>query len=203
MITEPLIERHPFTPFVPENAQILMLGTFPPKPERWSMPFYYPNKINDMWRVMGLVFFGDKGHFWNESEKSFRLPEIKSFLNERGIALYDTGVAVRRLKDNASDKFLEIVETVNLEQFFAQAPLIRAVVTTGEKATSVVAQMAAVDLPAIGCPVKCSLKGHEFELWRMPSTSRAYPLALEKKAVAYGRLFMELGYDVRPEYGGE
>ena len=200
MITEPPIERHPFTPFVPENAQILMLGTFPPKPERWSMAFYYPNKINDMWRVIGLVFFGDKDHFWSESGKCFKLPEIKSFLKERGIALYDTGVAVRRLKDNASDKFLEIVETVNLEHFFDVAPSIRAVVTTGEKATSVVAQTVGVDLPSVGSPAKCCLGGHEFELWRMPSTSRAYPLALEKKAAAYGRLFGALGYDVRPDF---
>ena len=50
------LEVHPFEPFVPTDARVLMLGTFPPKPQRWSMPFYYPNKINDMWRVMGLVF---------------------------------------------------------------------------------------------------------------------------------------------------
>ena len=31
------IERHPLQPFLPSNAQILMLGSFPPPKERWCM----------------------------------------------------------------------------------------------------------------------------------------------------------------------
>ena len=46
------LEIHPFAPFLPAGAEFLFLGTFPPKPEKWSMEFFYPNKINDMWRVM-------------------------------------------------------------------------------------------------------------------------------------------------------
>ena len=42
------IETHPFVPFIPEGAKVLMLGTFPPAPHRWCMPFYYPNFQNDM-----------------------------------------------------------------------------------------------------------------------------------------------------------
>ena len=45
------IEAHPFEPFLPQGARILMLGTFPPSEKRWSMKFYYPNFINDMWRI--------------------------------------------------------------------------------------------------------------------------------------------------------
>ncbi len=45
------IEKHPFQPFLPENARILFLGSFPPQPHRWCMPFYYPNWINDFWRM--------------------------------------------------------------------------------------------------------------------------------------------------------
>ena len=61
------IEQHPFEPFLPNSARFLFLGTFPPRPEKWSMEFFYPNKINDMWRIMGLIFFGDRNHFWNEA----------------------------------------------------------------------------------------------------------------------------------------
>ena len=57
------IERHPWEPFVPENSRVLILGAFPPKSNRWSMEFYYPNRINDFWRIIGLVFFADKDHF--------------------------------------------------------------------------------------------------------------------------------------------
>lgn len=57
------IEEHPFTPFLPDNARLLMLGTFPPSPKRWCMEFYYPNFTNDMWRIFGICFFDDKNHF--------------------------------------------------------------------------------------------------------------------------------------------
>ena len=31
------IERHPFAPFLPPEARILFLGSFPPQAKRWSM----------------------------------------------------------------------------------------------------------------------------------------------------------------------
>ena len=190
------IECHPFEPFVPEGAVMLMLGTFPPKPERWSMEFYYPNKINDMWRIMGLIFYGDKNHFWIEAEKRFDLHKLKAFLTEKKIALYDTATRVRRLKDNASDKFLDIVETIDLDEFFKKRPTISAIVTAGEKATGVIAEKAGVEVPKTGEVVHCTYHGHEFDLYRMPSSSRAYPLSLEKKAEAYRTMFRQIGYEV-------
>ena len=191
-----IIESHPFEPFLPQEAVVLMLGTFPPKRERWSMEFYFPNKINDMWRIMGIIFYADKNHFWIEEEKRFDLPLIKKFLTEHKIALFDTAKRVRRLKDNASDKFLDIVETINLDEFFEARPTIRAIVTAGEKATGVIAEKAEVTLPKTGEVVSCTYHGHHFDLYRMPSSSRAYPLALEKKADAYRGMFRRLGYEV-------
>lgn len=187
------IERHPWPPFVPPVPRIIMLGTFPPKRERWSMDFFYPNKINDMWRIMGLIFYNDRDHFWDNKVRGFRLTDIQAFLNHHGIALWDTAMAVRRLKDNASDKFLDIVETIDLTAMLDEHPTIQAVVTAGEKATGVIAHMAGVDLPPIGQPVACRVGGHEFTLWRMPSSSRAYPLALDKKAQAYRLMFTATG----------
>ena len=98
-------------------------------------------------------------------------------------------MVVRRLKDNASDKFLEIVEPIDLASLLDAHPTVSHVVTTGEKATGVVAAQAGIDVPAIGVPVACRVGGHAITLWRMPSTSRAYPLPLEKKAVFYRKVF--------------
>ena len=185
----PNIERHPWPPYIPEGAKYLFLGTFPPKPERWSMDFFYPNKINDFWRVMGVIFMNDKNAFWDSGQQRFDIQEIKAFLDREGIALWDTAMAVRRLKDNASDKFLEIVTPIDLERLLDAHPTISQVVTTGEKATSVVAAQAGISVPAIGTPVDCVIGNRSIRLWRMPSTSRAYPLALEKKAEAYRAVF--------------
>ena len=56
-------ELHPLEPFLPANARVLMLGSFPPKRIRWSMDFFYPNLQNDMWRIVGYLATGDKSHF--------------------------------------------------------------------------------------------------------------------------------------------
>ena len=127
-----------------------MLGTFPPKSDKWSMDFFYPNWINDMWRIMGNIFYNDKDYFVIEGQKQFNLPLIMEFLNHAHIALYDTGVRVRRLKDNASDKFLEIVEQVDLQSILSAHPSISAIVTTGEKAASVIAEITDSPLPKMG-----------------------------------------------------
>ena len=194
MSEEIRIESHPFPPFLPPETRVLMLGTFPPKSSRWSMPFFYPNKINDMWRVMGIVFYNNKNQFWDDVNKQFRLPAIKRFLEQKHIGMWDTAARVRRLKDNASDKYLEIVETIDLASFLHRQPTIQAIVTTGEKASSVIAGKVGVDVPKIGVRVACDYGGHRFWFYRMPSTSRAYPLPLEKKAQAYGHMFASLGY---------
>ena len=56
-------ELHPFQPFLPVGARMLLLGSFPPQPKRWCMPFYYPNWTNDFWRIMGVIHFADKDHY--------------------------------------------------------------------------------------------------------------------------------------------
>ena len=98
-------EIHPLEPFFPQGARLLMMGSFPPKRERWKMDFYYPNFQNDMWRIFGLVFFDDKEHFLTADKKSFCEQRIRDFLIRQGIALTDSGREVVRQKDNASDKF--------------------------------------------------------------------------------------------------
>ena len=183
------IERHPWPPYVTVGARYLFLGTFPPKPERWSMSFFYPNRINDFWRVMGIIFMDNRDALWNSQLRRFDLDAIKALLDREHIALWDTAMAVRRLKDNASDKFLEIVEPIDLAALLDAHPTITSVVTTGEKATGVIAAQAAIEVPPIGHPVSCTVGSHGFTLWRMPSTSRAYPLPLEKKAEAYRMVF--------------
>jgi len=139
--------------------------------------------------VMGLIFMNDREALWLKDEKRFDLEAIKALLQREHIALWDTGMAVRRLKGNASDKYLEIVEPIDLGRLMDGHPTITTVVTTGEKATGVIAAQAGVGVPAISDPVDCMVGGHPFKLWRMPSTSRAYPLALEKKVEAYRKVF--------------
>ena len=227
------LERHPLEPFLPSGATTLFLGSFPPPRERWSMDFFYPNFINDFWRIQGLIHFGDARWFElraEEGRKRFDRERIEAFCAERGLAFFDTATAVRRLKDNASDAFLEIVEPTDVGALLARMPACRRLVTTGGKASDELASIlsaagaslaslaspvssasdfssetsadtdatvvkvgepvAGLRLPPIGDCVRIRAWDRPLEWWRMPSTSRAYPLSLDKKVAFYRRLFL-------------
>ncbi len=217
------IEKHPFEPFLPQEARILFLGSFPPQPHRWCMPFYYPNWINDFWRILGLIFFDDKEHFCIPGEKRFDESAIRAFCFARGLAFYDTACEVRRLKDNASDAFLEVVTPTDVAALLRQIPHCHTLVTTGQKATEIIAATFGCPIPPLGSFVDIVMPdpatpgaapvmpgcdpsvmpgcdpsvmpgpdraSHTLRFWRMPSTSRAYPLPLARKAAAYRRLFL-------------
>ena len=169
-----------------------MLGSFPPQQKRWSMEFFYPNFQNDMWRIMGMIFFADRHIFVDSTEKCFRKEDIERFASEIGIALYDTAEVVRRLRDNASDNFLEIVRPTNIEELLSQLPLCRAIVTTGEKATSEIVSRYKIEKPKIGECKPLIIGDRTLQFYRMPSSSRAYPLALDKKAAYYHAMFKDL-----------
>lgn len=186
-------ERHPLDPFLPSGARLLMLGSFPPQRKRWSMEFFYPNLQNDMWRVVGYLATGDKQHFLTPDRKHFNRERIEAFCRERGIALFDTAVEVIRLKDNASDNFLQVVQEVDFASLLAQLPDCRAVVTTGQKATDTLRRLTGCDEPPVGGSVAMPFAGRDLRLWRMPSTSRAYPRPVEWKAEFYRRVFTQYG----------
>ncbi len=187
------IERHPLKPFLPPSAKVLMLGSFPPPMARWSMDFFYPNFQNDMWRVLGLIFYADKNRFVIADERRFDYEAVVRFCTEKGIAIFDTASAVRRLKDNASDKFLEIVEPTDLAVLLNQIPDCHTIVTTGEKATDAIVNRYGCTKPQVGTFSPLSIGGRGYRFYRMPSSSRAYPLALEKKADAYRAMFKAIG----------
>ena len=191
------VEYHPLIPFLPENAKVLFLGSFPPQRKRWCMDFYYPNFINDHWRIEGQVFYGDKNHFVDVEGKCFKLDEIVAFCQEKGLAYFDTSTAIRRLQDNASDKFLEVVEPTDIRILLRQLPHCRAIVTTGEKATETIC--ASLSIPAVpkvnssvDIPDCFNREGEQLMLYRLPSSSRAYPLSFDKKVEAYRRMFADL-----------
>lgn len=182
------IETHPFEPFLPKNARLLMLGTFPPAEKRWAMKFYYPNFTNDMWRIFGLCFFGDKMHFVRQQEKTYDLDAIVPFLHEKSIAMFDTARRVIRTTGTASDKDLQIVEETDLRKMLNELPQCKAVLTAGQLATAVACRQFGIEEPKVGDYSVFTVHGN-LRLYRMPSSSRAYPMAVERKAEFYQKVF--------------
>ena len=188
----PPVEQHPLGFFLPENTRLLMLGSFPPPRQRWSMEFYYPNIINDMWRIMGIIFYGNKEHFLL-TKKAFDKEKIEAFCRAKGIGLGDTAVEVIRLKANASDKFLEIVTPIDLPEVLSQTPHCEAIVVTGQKAMdTLLSVIPDATEPPVGSFTECIYMERPLKIFRMPSSSRAYPKPLEEKAAIYRSMFETL-----------
>ncbi len=193
------METHPLKPFLPENARLLMLGSFPPPRARWSMEFYYPNMQNDMWRIFGLAFFNDKAHFLDAGGKKFDKEKIIAFLEKAGIALGDTAREVTRLNNNASDKFLEVESPIDLAQTLKKIPHCESIAVTGQKAADTILKLIECEGPKVGGFSRFEFDGRKMRLWRMPSSSRAYPLAIDKKAESYAEMFRDIEICLKPQ----
>ena len=194
------IELRPFPPFLPPNTTVLMMGSFPPAAEKRAMEFHYPNFQNDMWRVYGLVFFGDAMHFQRVGEKAFDAEKIKAFLTERGIGSCPGVRRAIRTHGNASDAYLKVVETVELPEILEKIPQCRRICTTGGKATEILLALLETEVRAkdfkTGATITARCGDRDLLVTRLPSTSRAYPMKLEKKAEAYRKFFVEAGFVV-------
>lgn len=157
------------------------------------MDFYYPNFQNDMWRVMGLVFFEDRNRFVAPDGKHFDRESIAEFCIEKGIALSDTAAEVVRTRDNASDKYLEVVRPFDFASLVGRLPCCRSVAVTGQKAAETISAVIGCVSPPVGEWTEFDFSGRRMRLYRMPSTSRAYPKPLAEKAEIYRKMFLSAG----------
>lgn len=190
-----IIERHPWEPFISPQSKLIFLGSFPPKKEKWSMDFYYPNKINDFWRIMGEIFHSNYNQFYNQDLGLFNKEGIQNFLKKNKIAVGDIGLEISRLRDNASDKFLEIIKPLDLVNLISSNTNCNIIVSTGQKASEIIAQITNTTIPKIGdYTIFQYSESRTIKIYRMPSTSRAYPLSIDKKVAQYKKLFKDCDF---------
>ena len=97
------IETHPFKPFVPVNATVLIVGSFP------GRDITQRNTDNDAW------FYGTRrNQFW-DIISSVYLVELKTTKDKKelfanaGIAIADIFLKVKRKEENNSDTGLEVI----------------------------------------------------------------------------------------------
>lgn len=151
------------------------------------MHFFYPNFINDFWRIMGILFFEDRNHFVSVAgEKRFDEASIRSFAAEQGIAFFDTARRIRRLKAMPCLRCPPRSNRVDKHCCPSQPHHLR-VIASSPQVVWPGKCFAKHFMPSVSRPsvLLCSaLLRHtlrrDIEFWRMPSSSRAYPLALDK-----------------------
>lgn len=140
-------EDHPTGPVVHADSRVLLCGTFPPVKK--PIHFYYPNASNDMWRILGQVFYDDARHFYmaDVSEatagaggpstviRTSRLLDedaIRRFAGREAIGFFDVCKRIRRHRGNSSDDNLEVLlRTDVIHDVLVHTPRCEAIITTG------------------------------------------------------------------------
>lgn len=95
-------EIHPHRPFVPENAKVLILGSFPPAPhsdpetEEW----YYQSKYNQFWKILKEVY----------GRPLRTVEEKKELFSDKGIAIADIFLEIERVGKGNTDQHLSVIE---------------------------------------------------------------------------------------------
>ena len=75
----------------------------------------------------------------------------QSLLPGKGIGIGDTAMEIIRLKNNASDNFLQVVTPLNPVEVLAKIPECEAIVVTGQKAMdTLIATLPPVEEPKVG-----------------------------------------------------
>ena len=62
------------------------------------------------------------------------------------------------------------------------------IVTTGQKATDIIIDIFQCEEPKVGEKTEIIYKERTINFWRMPSSSRAYPMKVEVKAECYRKI---------------
>ena len=119
------METHPFSPFFPDDAKVLILGTFPSLDHRG---FYYTSPKNLMWPIFEKIFNKTLscGVNWD-------ICAIKNLCEQKGIALCDVGLIIGRKKGSSSDKNLIYAQELDLKKMLSEyLPKCTTVLCTGE-----------------------------------------------------------------------
>jgi G:T/U-mismatch repair DNA glycosylase len=110
------IHKHPYPPFIPENATKLIVGTLPPP--RFSngilkcgdVNFCYGSIDGQLWRILDEIFQLNLKY----ETTDFAIDERKKFLKSRKIGICDIVESCERTKMDASDLGMQSVKLRNL-----------------------------------------------------------------------------------------
>lgn len=156
-----------------------------------------------MWRIWGYIIFGDKNALLLPGERKFDIDKVLDLCRSVGLALTDAAETVVRERGNASDAHLRVVKPRDFKALLTSIPLCRDIALTGEKAMATLGRIVGFkciplgefvetdffksNTHRVGEPVPRS-ESAPVRIWRMPSSSRAFPRPIEWKADYYRRL---------------
>ncbi len=124
-------EELPWPEYIPDNADKLILGTFPTKKENWDFEFFYPNKNNKFWKVLAHIAEIKLTDFEkNEKGKLQAVNERKQILNKLKLAITDIGAIVLRQNNSSLDSNLFPIEFTDIFKILTENSKIKTVILT-------------------------------------------------------------------------
>jgi len=116
---------HPFSPFIDEDSQLLILGSFP-SIKSFEDNFYYAHPKNQFWRLLSGVF---------DEKTPTTIEEKKAFLQKHHIALWDVVGSCTR--ENSLDSNLKDIQPNDIEKLLKEFPNIQKIYFTSKTAQKI------------------------------------------------------------------
>jgi len=127
------LHRHPYAPFIPENATKLIVGTIPPP--RFStgtlfnkdVDFCYGSRYGLLWPILNEIF--DLNLVYENTQEA--IEQRKLFLSKNGIGICDMVNHCQREKFNASDLGMQQIHLRNLLGYIQEKKAISTILFMG------------------------------------------------------------------------
>ena len=127
------IHKHPYKPFIPENATKLIVGTLPPPRfskgifKKGDVDFCYGSIDGHLWKILDEIF--NLNLKFETSE--FAIQQRKDFLIAKNIGICDIVESCTRKKIDASDLGMENIQLRELIYYLKKFPKIDTLLLTG------------------------------------------------------------------------
>jgi hypoxanthine-DNA glycosylase len=126
MPTNMNIENHSFGNYIPENAEILFIGTFPTHSRNRDFEFFYPNSNNIFWKIISQLLNHDFQYRLGDDAVN----ERKQIASKNRLAFTDMLAKAIREKDNSGDEQLIKIELTNVLAILKSCPTIHRIILT-------------------------------------------------------------------------
>lgn len=121
----------PWEEYIPDNADKLILGTFPTKKDNRDFEFFYPNKNNKFWKVLARIADRKLTDFENnDADKLLAIKERKQILDKLKLAITDIGAKVLRQNNSSLDSNLFPIEFTDVFSIIKDRPKIKTIILT-------------------------------------------------------------------------
>lgn len=168
--------------------KILILGNFPPHRKRWDYEFYYPNKLNNFWRILASV----SGKPLKEMKGEAAVLERKRLMEKLRVGVYNIAKTIQRKGHSARDTDIKITEFNDVLSIIYKHKELRKIILAGYSAKNsatrkfmeyLVLNKIPFEKPAQikpGAEFKIKLKNRKIQCVILNSTSTAFPIKQEK-----------------------